>query len=189
MILALGAELKKQNGVVLCVDRPCFPVPDIVTHPGSVIRYLWTRQALSEAGDNVFIFRPWAPAHYLLSNGGRILRSVNRIILGRQVRRVLNRFSHETRVSWIFHPFQSQCLGLAEENLSVYEAYDDYAAQAGAKRARRIKAAEDRLLNQVNVVLTTSQALFRNKRDKGYFTSCCWIRGSGHSRAYGHGNN
>ncbi len=159
MILALGKELGNRGCAVLCVDRPFFLVPDVLTQPAA----LAGRHSLSEVGDNVFLFRPWAPVHYLLSDTRKPLRAINRAMLGAQVRQILKRLGNAPRISWVFHPFQSQCLGLAGELLSAYECYDDYASMSSMKKASGIEYAERKLLERVDVVFTTSQTLFEAK--------------------------
>jgi glycosyltransferase involved in cell wall biosynthesis len=164
MILALGKELKKRGGVVLCVDRPFFLAPDILSRPQVLAQFLTALEIPHKVADNVFLFRPLAPLHYLLSDAKKVLRNANTALLGAQVRRVLNHFDDAVRASWIFHPFQSQCLGLARESLSVFEVYDDYVVTSGEKCQNSVQSAERQLLGKVDIVLTTSQALFEKKR-------------------------
>ncbi|OGR88959.1 MAG: hypothetical protein A2992_06970 [Elusimicrobia bacterium RIFCSPLOWO2_01_FULL_59_12] len=127
MIEHLARALQLSGGRLLCVERPICPWTTPWKHEQKFQRWL-KEPSLHALAENLFMLTPMVWAHDALAAfvpGGLAL---NRVLLSRQIKRALitSKFCSPLRISWIQHPYQKNCLGLAGEYRKVYECYDLY---------------------------------------------------------------
>lgn len=116
-------------------------------------------QRLSE---NLYLFTPvvWLP------KGGRRWQNKKSSawqMISAQVRDLARKIAPGAGkiISWIYRPQQLSCLGLAGENLIVYECYDKYClSHIDGQEVFGIKELEDDLLKKADLVFTTGQGLY-----------------------------
>jgi glycosyltransferase involved in cell wall biosynthesis len=101
--------------------------------------------------DNLWLVRPWA---------GSLSRP--EVAYQRALRQVSTRAGVSGRnvAAMVFRPQQARLLGIANEQHVVYECYDEYRLESGAGISEDVVAAERRLLQHCDLVLTTSLPLY-----------------------------
>ncbi|MCB9465099.1 MAG: glycosyltransferase [Candidatus Eisenbacteria bacterium] len=113
--------------------------------------------------------RPGPDGLHLLSplvlpwHGNGFARAVNRRLLLGAVRRAMSRLEMRAPLLWIFLPTGESLVGALGERLVIYHCVDAYAENPGVDR-EAILALEARLLARCDLVLTTSRALYEEKR-------------------------
>lgn len=162
------AKLVKGKAVVLCVDRPLCPVSTPLLRPRRILRWLEEGPGPREVGENLFLFTPWVFLHDQVVLGVRPAVWANRWLLRYQIETALQKIcpQHQHRVSWLGHPLQHDFLGIAGEEMSIYECFDKYAAYPGLPKRRRAKLRyyESKVLDKVKLVFAPSEKLAASKR-------------------------
>ncbi len=95
--------------------------------------------------------------------GSRAAAALNRRLLGRQIQDVLNDLPKRPTQLWTFAPDCDFLCGAFDEECVIYYCVDDFASFSGYDAAA-IRAAEARLCDKADLVITTSQRLYEAKR-------------------------
>ena len=95
--------------------------------------------------------------------GNAVVAGMNRRLLTRQIRRVLDELPERRVQLWSFAPDVDYMCGRFGEECAVYYCVDEFGAFSGYD-ARAIGDAERRLASRVDLVVTTSQVLQESKR-------------------------
>lgn len=168
LILALSKAFSRRGATVICLDRPVCPFISPLKQSGKFIKKLTGRLRLKEIAPNLFLFTPWIFLHEQLALRFRPAQKINRFLIRRQVLRQLKKLGleYKIRISWIFHPYQRDMVGSLKEDLKVYECYDDYTAPnyTRPEKIPWIRGLEAAVLKSVDMVLTTSKALYEKCR-------------------------
>ena len=107
------------QAIFLCINPPI--------SMRRVIFQLFRNAALLPAGsrrlsENLYLFTPvvWFPK---LGRNGQEKDSKGWKMISRQIQNAINKIVPDSKqiISWIYRPEQISCLGLARENLAVYE--------------------------------------------------------------------
>lgn len=101
-----------------------------------------------------------APFVFPIYNSGSI-RKLNTMLLAQQVRRALPSGAHP--IVWIFLPSLVGLVDHLKAKLVIYHCVDQHAANPNVP-ARQVNEWEERLLRAADLVLTTSNTLFEEKR-------------------------
>jgi glycosyltransferase involved in cell wall biosynthesis len=116
-------------------------------------------QGPRRAGENITVVTPlvvpWP--------GNPTVASLNRRLLTRQIRGVLRNLPDRPTQLWSFAPDVDYLCGQFDEEHIVYYCVDAFSEFAGYDR-EAILAAERRLARKADLLITTSQALFDDKR-------------------------
>ncbi|MBI2910202.1 MAG: glycosyltransferase [Chloroflexi bacterium] len=161
------ARLLKGKAVVLCVDRPLDPVASPILRPRRILRWLEDGPGPREESENLFLFTPWVFLHDQVVMGVKPVVWANRRFLTHQIDSALRRMSLDRgrRISWIAHPLLHNFLGVAGEELAIYECFDEYAAYPGLpkKRSAKLRCYERKVLEKVGLVFAVSERLVLSK--------------------------
>ncbi|MFZ3063650.1 MAG: glycosyltransferase [Actinomycetota bacterium] len=163
LILALAREFKKESVPILCLDRPVCPLVGLLRQRKKLWEKLTGRRGLKQLSPNLFLFTPWVILHEKLAVRFTPAAKMNRFLVRRQVRNRLRRLGASSRVvSWVFHPYQRDMIGALGEDFKIYECYDDYTAPnyVTPDKIPWVKQLEEQVLARVDLVFTTSQALY-----------------------------
>jgi len=121
------------------------------------------RQAqIREQEPNLWVFTPpvLLPGRYYLTAVTRL----NAIIVRRWLNRVLNRFSIQDPILWLYKPEHAPLVSIFQNSLSVYHCIDDFGAGQTGRKKSQIMSLEAELLGQVDVVFANSELTFRAKK-------------------------
>lgn len=160
MIRALAHNLLGR-GNVLCVEPTISPLGSLARGQWPVLTSAYRGGGLKQESDNLFVLTPhalfYSPLRRFLDISGPALRH-----LQRQMEKALERIGNGRRVAWVYRPEHRYLLGLAKEELAVYECYDEYAFDwDDITPDPSIRQEEDVLLDNVDVVFVTSLALYQ----------------------------
>ena len=115
--------------------------------------------------ENLSLLAPWI---WFPGAGRRGLSSrLTRAIVSSQVRgmlRHLGRKDGDVVVAWVYRPEQIACVGLAGEQVVVYECYDEYRlSSVNGRRLPEVERLEKALLQHADIVFTTARSLFESR--------------------------
>lgn len=98
----------------------------------------------------------------------RFLQYISWKIALRQIRAICRRLGFRNIVLWVYSPEDVRAVDLLGESLIVYDCVDNYAASPYYLRSKRragyLKKLEERLLRRADIVATTSQPLWEEKK-------------------------
>ncbi|OHB70910.1 MAG: hypothetical protein A2W17_03975 [Planctomycetes bacterium RBG_16_41_13] len=90
-------------------------------------------------------------------------------IVSRQIQKTIQKIGNKTNkvISWIYRPEQLHCVGLAKEDFTVYECYDEYSlSHIDGTFRPEVEDEENKLLEKADLVFTASHALFESRKKK-----------------------
>ncbi len=128
------------------------------------MRRIWEKlagfkQGLKQVHDSIWVLNPiYVPFH-----GNPTVRTLNRQLLGLQIRRALSLLKIKRPVTYTFAPTSSDVAGTLGENKIVYHCVDEFAAFSDA--GSEVAARERELLKKSDVVLCSAAALFDRKKE------------------------
>ncbi len=115
---------------------------------------------IQEPEPNLFVLNPLVvPAH-----GKSWVKSFNRWFLRHQVQRAMSELKFATPINWVFNPAASIIAGTLNEDMLIYYCVDEYAAFSGVS-APALRAMEQDLLARADLVIASSERLWRAKRE------------------------
>jgi glycosyltransferase involved in cell wall biosynthesis len=115
-------------------------------------------RGLVQVRDRIWVLSPvYVPYH-----GRPLVRSINRRLVGWQVRKALRQLNFTQPISWSFVPTSADFVGTFGEKLIVYQCVDEYGAFTDA--APEICDREQDLLVKSDLVLVSSSALQESKQ-------------------------
>ena len=116
------------------------------------------KQGLKQVHDSIWVLNPlYVPFH-----GNAAVRTLNRRLLGMQIRRALSRLEIKRPVTYTFAPTSADVAGTLGENKIVYHCVDEFAAFSDA--GSEVAARERELLKKSDIVLCSAAALFDRKK-------------------------
>ncbi|MHB8473260.1 MAG: glycosyltransferase [Gammaproteobacteria bacterium] len=163
MIRALADASKESGGKILCVDNPVCLMTGRWHRPARWHGWRNATDHLRQLQDNLYLY----DAHILLHDrlAARIpgAARLNRRLLRKQIQAQLLRLQMGSGklISWFHFPTFQHYAGMLDEDLKVYECYDEHSEipGLGAGTRRLYRQLEAQLLHKVDVVLTTSTPL------------------------------
>jgi glycosyltransferase involved in cell wall biosynthesis len=116
------------------------------------------RQGLVQVHDGIWVLTPL----YIPFHGHQAVRSINRKLLGLQIRQALAKLGIRKAITYTFAPTSADVAGTLGEDKIVYHCVDEFSAfsDAGDEVAQR----ERELVTKADVVLCSASALFESKR-------------------------
>ncbi len=115
-------------------------------------------KGLKQAEENIWVLSPiFVPFH-----GRPLVRSLNRWLLGWQIRRAMRRLRFANPITWTYVPSSADVVGTLGERLVVYHCVDEYGAFSDA--APEIREREQELLAKCGLVIVCSAALLDSKK-------------------------
>ncbi len=125
----------------------------------AVKKILAAAAPVREAEPNLHVLSPLVIPAY----GSATIRRFNRWFLRWQVRRAMRRLNFQRPINWVFNPAAALIAGSLGEDRLIYYCVDEYAAFSGV-RADALAAMERDLLARADLVITSSERLYRAKR-------------------------
>jgi glycosyltransferase involved in cell wall biosynthesis len=150
---------------VLCLNRPVTPIATALRKPGKLIGWIMGRR-LERIDENLFLYTPFALVHDRFALHVPFAEKLNRVVLSYQIRKQLKGLGLDSslRISWIYHPLQYGYLGLAGENLRVYECYDAYTIRESSENRRaKVASYESEVLSGCDLVFTPCHNIYEEK--------------------------
>ncbi len=118
-----------------------------------------------EEKDNLWIYSPMLLSLYRFP---RYIQYISWRIALRQIRAICRRLGFRNIVLWVYSPEDVRAVDRLGESLVLYDCVDNYAAtpyyMRSKRRARYLKRLEERLLQRADIVATTSQPLWEEKK-------------------------
>jgi len=113
---------------------------------------------LRAVSDNLWALTPFAfPIH-----GSRLVRAVNRELLGLQIEQACRRIGITRRAVWVVSPTFGPVASSLRAEAIIYHLVDDFSMAAGAE-AELLENLENELLREADVVLAASRPLAEKK--------------------------
>lgn len=162
LITAMAEKLIEQDAVVVCIQRPVDLFVTPFKQPAKFVSYFKNISKIKPLGKNLFIFTPIMLSHERLALYNSVFRFANRYLLKMQIKKTLFQLQkgRSKVITWIFHPYQRDMIGILDEDLSIYECYDEYGALIPPPEKERINNLEKDIINKVDIILTTAKKLF-----------------------------
>ena len=155
-----------QNNRVLYVEQP-YHLLTIFKYPGDFIKRVknW-RRSIREVEPNIFVFSFFYP--FPFHSFSRITSSLwvnqaNQLWLHFWLKRVLKRLSFRNPIFWVYYPTAAEILAKFKPKLTVFHVIDEWSAFAGVPKT--FPLIEQKLLEQSDLVIASSQALFDDKKE------------------------
>ncbi|OHB73447.1 MAG: hypothetical protein A2W17_09395, partial [Planctomycetes bacterium RBG_16_41_13] len=157
------ARLIEGKGRVLALERPVYLFTGLFRQRSKFIDRLRCQRDLRRESGNLFIYTPFICLHNVLAASVSWLRNLNRLLMKRQVKRLLHRlrFRQESLVAWIHHPYQLEEVGLVNEKVLVYDCFGDYSGNVKEKQLSDLKQRENTILSRADVVFVVSEKLLK----------------------------
>jgi glycosyltransferase involved in cell wall biosynthesis len=156
----LMERLSKNNRVLfiesLGLRRPTLQKKDITR----IFRRLkgWSR-GVRRINDNLYVYSPLVMPFHKYS----LVRWFNRRFLNMQLDRIVKKYDFREPILWSYIPNAVEYLGRWHEKASVYHCVDDLSANPLIPK-ETVLSIEKKFLEKVNIVFTTSQALYQEKK-------------------------
>ena len=166
----LIAEVARQldsRSKVLAIERPICPWTTPFRKREKIMQLLCGEHRLRRAGPNLYVYIPFVFVHNLIAAHIPGMTALNRRLLMTLLRRVLTSLKFRARnlITWIYHPYQLEDIGLMGEKTLVYDCYDNYtASEPNPTRRRDLMERERAILRRADCVFVSSEELLRAKR-------------------------
>jgi len=167
LIHALAREMRGIGKVLVVTHYVSFLMTPLF-QPKRFLRYL-ADSSVRRVEDNLYVWTPFIPLNLVLADRMTFLLKLCQWRLRsslRQTLQVIQSCSDTRRVAWFTHPFHYHYLGLAEEDVAVYECYDDFVSMSGRIISRRVIQLEEGLSRETDIVLATAETLYDRLRGK-----------------------
>jgi glycosyltransferase involved in cell wall biosynthesis len=115
-------------------------------------------QPIHEVERNIFVLNPLAIPAY----GDDRIREINRHVLGYQVRRAMRRLGFRRPINLTCNPAAAVVAGTLGEEVLIYYCVDENKAFTGVS-PRSLGDLEDQLLRRADLVIVTSELLYRSR--------------------------
>lgn len=167
LIKSLSEQLR--NSKILCVENPVDLFISLFKHPLRWIIQLNRKNHFRKVSDNLFIYRPWIFLNVHMASKCLFFQKLNLKWISIQIENVLkrNNFRVNSLITWITDPFQEDYLSIKDSSLTVFDCYDEYAAQSNSiyfRTKKELIEKEKRILQHVDLTFVVSDLLCDNKR-------------------------
>lgn len=152
---------------ILWVDPP-FPVTLFMSNPGlskiyaGKINKWW--KGINKVADNFWVYYP---VPLLMFYGRvRLIDRLNQIILSKIISRIIKKLQFDSPIVWLYHPYAILPGGEFNEKLVCYDCNDDMGSffYRLPYQRRRLSDLEEKLVRTSDIVFTTSENLYQNKK-------------------------
>ncbi|HUU46473.1 MAG TPA: glycosyltransferase [Acidobacteriota bacterium] len=159
------AEVLPPHVAVICVDRPVDLVVSPLKRPRRFLAGI-LRMKDSMPAERLCVVRPRLLVHEIAAARLPAVTAVNRRMLRRQLRGVLNRRFPTARrlIQWIHHPVQRWVFGVFPDAGRVYHCYDEYTCSSDGRFHPDRWESEVALLKDVDVAFATSPSLLKRRK-------------------------
>lgn len=154
---------------ILAIERPVCPVVTPVKNPRKFVRWFLGQGNLRQEKKNLFLCRPFVLLHDHLAAKLPLVPRFNCTLLSRQVGQAVRHFGLRENhlITWIYDPYQSECLGLVGERFAIYEAQHEYTVlpddQPFFRPKDEVIRREEWILQHVDLVFVNSERQVERK--------------------------
>jgi len=149
---------------ILCIENPKDLLISLIKNP-----LKWFKKNKTyKIKDNLFVFQPFIFLNLHIAAIVPLLERINIMWLKRQLLHVMHKctFNSKAIITWISDPFHEGFIGMFDEELSIYDCYDEHTSIKGwpiIRTNKQIIKNEKRLLNKVDLTFVVSDALYKTK--------------------------
>ena len=159
------ADALPERWAMLCVDRPL----TLDAPARKSFRWCldaWRERRPRQITPKLFLFRPVQLAHELIADRIFGLAQSNRLLLRRQLCRVIDELFSDVEqvISWISDPVQQWAWELLPDEKTVYECYDEYGINPDGSPRPRVQRKELRALARADVTFITAENMASHRR-------------------------
>lgn len=128
--------------------------------------WLTQKPKLRRINENLYLYRPFSLVCYYLSFRFPFLVALNRWILARSLKPIVERLDMRDLVVMINHPMMQYVIGALGERVLCYEVFDEYTEEYGLSPGmrRRQQIVEQRILDKADVVFTSSRLQMEHRK-------------------------
>lgn len=157
-------RLSAQNRV-LYVERPVTPVSYLSPNQREFVsRQLmrWWSGSIRQVDQNLYVA---SPPPVLPMRFEKPINSLNQLIRGSWIRRVMKKLNFENPLLWIYDPDAGALVGHLGEKVSLYAVTDDHLSmKQRSNRISAMRARERELISACDLVITTTENLRDTKK-------------------------
>lgn len=175
-IEALARHLQVLGARILVVNRPVYPGVTQLQRPK---KWTWWLNSASsrdpqQFADNLYVITPFVPLPDPIVNRIPATVRINRLFLKAAVKQALQKLTFSVRpIAWVYNPYQFYYLGVAGEQLNVFEIHDEYGIKGLTGEDKTVAKLELKMLKRVDIVFTTARVLQESKSK--YRSDIHWI--------------
>ena len=165
-IETLAKKLKDYNANVIIINRPVYPGLTYFYRPKK-----WSAFSDDSNGDtpqkledNLYVITPSIPIPEWFASRLPFAQELNRKVLKKSVREGLMKLGLTRQpVAWLYNPLQLYYLGIADEQLSIFEIHDEYGVKGLRGKDKKVNQLEIKMMKKVDIVFTTAKVLKQSK--------------------------
>ena len=156
-----------RNNRVLFVDPP-FPITRFIMDPKKTKRYLYRvvrwQKGVKKVSNNLWIYYP--PPLIIFYGRVKYFDRFNQWYLTRCIRKVAKYLRFHRPILWLYHPYAILPNGSLNEKAVCYDCNDNIGSffYRLSYQKQRLSALEGELVRKADIVFTTSQNLYNEKR-------------------------
>ena len=166
MIEAMARNLLSV-GRILCVNPVINPITALLRGDRRSAIQTVTDGGIQKISENLYVVHQHAPFYSTLVRFFELSNHI-RNILSTQIKKaleVIGASSADKQIAWLYRPEQLGNIGLIDETHVLYECYDEYCYTiVDYKPKLSVIEQEKLLLQQADIVFTTSKALYESRR-------------------------
>ncbi len=167
LIQALSEQLK--NSKILCVENPIDLLVSLVKHSSKLHSRIRKGNVVRRVCQNPYIYRPWIFLNVHIASKFPLIQKLNLKWMKFQLDNVVKRsnFRANSLITWFTDPFQADYLNVLDAKFTVFDCYDEYAAQSINilfRTKKELMEKEKRILQNVDLTFVVSDLLYDNKR-------------------------
>lgn len=159
-------EAMSQYGHVLILNKPA---PILSFSLTDLYRLIAKIKSPKEKiiNESLIIFRPYAICNDLFCLFSKVLSKFNQCLIIKQTHKILYKYNYNEyqKVVLLYHPYQIKYAKIFNENITIYECYDDYSASIVIPDLIKniIDIFENKLTRISEMIIVTSKQLLENK--------------------------
>lgn len=146
---------------LLCINPP-ISIDTLFRKPGAFFN--WLKKNKVERYDSLIVYTPFAFSSYGISDAIYLFKPINRYIVSRMVKRIIDKLGLKNILWAISYPQQDYMLKFFSDNPVLYFIRDLIAAMSSPRRFKRMQKKENEIIKKVSVVFTTSEKLYNLKK-------------------------
>jgi glycosyltransferase involved in cell wall biosynthesis len=122
----------------------------------------WWKDGVRQEGENLYVA---SPPPVLPMRFEKPINTVNQLLRGSWIRRVMKKLNFEAPILWIYDPDAGRLVGQLDEKLALYAVTDDHLSMTQrSNRVTAMRARERELIAACDLVITTTENLRDTKK-------------------------
>jgi glycosyltransferase involved in cell wall biosynthesis len=122
----------------------------------------WWKDGIRQEGENLYVA---SPPPVIPMRFEKPINTVNQLLRGEWIRRVMKKLNFEAPILWIYDPDAGRLVGQLGEKLALYAVTDDHLSMTQrSNRVTAMRARERELIAACDLVITTTENLRDTKK-------------------------